>query len=115
MEYACHPDVKLFVALRRVIEEIIPADPLHADYRLAGQLARFRRTKGRGLPARYRLFWAFSEQARTIIVLYLNGRSTPRREGDSRDPYEIFSSLVASGVIGDDFDANLRAWRRAQA
>lgn len=113
MDYARHPDVKLFLALRRIIQDTVPADPQHRDYRLTGALAKFRRTKGRGLPRRYRLFWAFSEQARTIIVLYLNDESTPRRAGDRRDPYVIFKSLVDAGSIGEDFEANLRTWRRA--
>jgi toxin YhaV len=106
-----HPEVKLFLALRRIIQDTIPTDPQHRDYRLTGTLAKFRRTKGRGLPRRYRLFWAFSEQARTIIILYLNDESTPRRAGDRRDPYEIFKALVDAGSIGEDFEANLRAWR----
>ena len=112
-EYSQHPKVKLFLALRHVIQETIPTDPQHADYRLKGTLAKFRRTKGRGLPRRYRLFWVFSEQARTIIVLYLNDDSTPRRAGDQRDPYVIFKSLVDAGRIGNDFEANLRQWGRA--
>jgi toxin YhaV len=115
VEYERHPDVKRFMALQRAIEDVIPADPHHPDYRLTGALAKFRRTKGRGLPRRYRLFWAFSEPARTIIVLYLNDESTPRRAGDRRDPYAIFTSLLDAGSIGKDFEANLRAWRRRQS
>ncbi len=112
--YRRHPDVKLFLALRTLIQHTIPLDPTHPDYRLKGRLAKFRRTKGRSLPQRRRLFWAFSEQARTIIFLYLNDESTPRREGDKRDPYAIFGSLIDSGEIGEDFEANMRRWRRAK-
>lgn len=113
-DYSRHPKVKLFLALRHLIRETIPTNPQHADYRLKGSLAKFRRTKGRGLPRRYRLFWTFSEQARTIIVLYLNDDSTPRRAGDPRDPYVIFQSLVDAGKIGGDFEANFRQWGRAR-
>lgn len=111
--YVQHPDVKLFLAVRRLIEETIPKNPAHADYRMVGHLAKFRWTKGRGLPRRYRLFWLFSEEARTIILLYLNDDSTLRRDGDRRDPYAIFRALVDGGKIGGDFETNFRNWQRA--
>ena len=68
-EYRAHPLVKLGAAVRRLVLETIPADPDHSDFRLSGDLSAFRRTKARGWPPRYRLFWVFSRQARTVIFL----------------------------------------------
>jgi hypothetical protein len=48
--------------VRELTRTVIPSHPHHADYQLHGDLAEFRRTKGRGLPKRYRFFWAFSDK-----------------------------------------------------
>jgi toxin YhaV len=112
-EYRAHPLVKLGAAVRRLVMETVSADPDHPDFRLSGDLSAFRRAKGHGLPPRYRLFWAFSRQARTVIFLYLNTSETLRKEGAKTDPYEVFRHLVVRGDIGDDFAANLAAWRRS--
>jgi len=76
-----HRDVKLLAAVVRLVEEIVPREPDHPDFRLRGELRRYRRAKGRGLPARYRLFWMFSSRAQAIVFLYLNDakRPMPRR------------------------------------
>ncbi len=107
-----HPDVKLLAAVVRIVGTIVPADPDHPDFRLSGELARFRRAKGHGLPARYRLFWVFSSRARAIVFLYLNDASTLRKQGAKSDPYERFRALVRRGEIGSDFPADLDTARR---
>lgn len=114
-EYEQHPDVKLFLAVRELTREVIPSDPHHADYQLQGGLAKFRRTKGRGLPRRYRLFWAFSEQLKAIIFLYLNDSASLRKEGDRSDPYRLFSGMVHGGEIGADFEEIYQRWHEARS
>ena len=104
-----HPDVKLLAAVVRIARTIVPADPDHPDFRLRGNLARFRRAKGHGMPSRYRLFWVFSSRARAIVFLYLNDASTLRKQGAKSDPYERFSAPARRGEIGPDFEANLDA------
>ena len=109
-EFKQHPDIKLFSALYKVIYEVVPGDPNHPDFRLDGQLRKFRRVKGRGLPARFRLFFIFMESTKTIVFLYMNDRRSLRKAGDPRDPYGKFSRLVQQGVIGSDFEENYRIW-----
>jgi toxin YhaV len=109
--FARHPLVKLAAAVQRLVMQIVPADPNAPEFRLRGELAKFRRAKGRGLPPRYRLFWVFSETTRTVILLYLNDEATLRKEGARSDPYVVFGGLVRRGEIGDDFEENLRVWR----
>lgn len=113
-EFTRHPDVKLVAAVRRVILETIPEDPNRPDFWLKGDLAKFRRVKGYGLPDRYRLFYVFSKQQQAVIVLYLNESGTLRKQGAKSDPYEVFSGLLGSGRLGSDFDQNLAQWKRAQ-
>jgi toxin YhaV len=112
-EYEQHPHVKLFLAVRELTKDIIPSDPRHADYLLDGDLAKFRRAKGRGLPKRYRLFWVFSEQLKVIIFLYLNDSSSLRKDGGRSDPYRLFSGMVSRGEIGADFEENYQRWQKA--
>lgn len=104
--------MKLFAAVVRIIETIVPADPDHPDFRLAGDLSRFRRAKGRGLPARYRLFWVFSSRARAIVFLYLNDASTLRKDGARSDPYARFGAMVRRREIASDFEGNFGAAKR---
>lgn len=107
-----HPAVKLGASVRRLITEIVPADPNAPAFQLTGALAKFRRAKGHGLPPRYRLFWTFSNEARVIIFLYLNDESTLRKEGARSDPYERFKRLIERGAIGASFEQNFAAWQQ---
>src|SRR5579883_2101508 len=105
-QYRQHPTAKLLAGVARLIQQQVPANPNAPDFQLTGDLAKFRRAKGRGLPPRYRLFWVFSSKARAIIFLYLNDEDTLRKEGSPRDPYQIFSQAAERGEIGGDFDTN---------
>ena len=98
--------------MRRLVSDTVPADPQDPDYRLTGALAKFRRVKGRGLPRRYRLFFAFSDQARVIIFLFLNDDATLRKQGASSDAFAVFARLVDRGEIGGTFDEAHDAWTR---
>src|SRR5487761_1396886 len=105
-EYGRHPDVKLFSALYRIVYEIVPENPDHADFRLRGDLKKFRRVKGKGLPRRYRLFFMYMESAKAIIFLYVNDERSMRKQGDDDDPYERFAVLVRLGRVSADFERN---------
>ena len=98
--YRQHPLVKFAYRVRHAIEEIIPENPDRADYRLTGELRKYRRYK-QGLK-RYRLFFCFSNQPRIILYLYLNDERHLRIEGDKNDPYEVFKKFVKQGVISHD-------------
>lgn len=108
-----HPKVGLGASIHRMVNEIVPANPDAREFRLSGELSAFRRAKGKGLPPRYRLFWVFSSRAKTIIFLYFNDENTLRKEGGDSDPYVVFRRLLRSGLIGEDFEGNLRAWEQA--
>lgn len=114
-EFDQHPDVKLLAVVNRLVTKTVPADPNARDFLLKAGLAKYRRVKGHGLPDRYRLFYLFSEQMKTIVFLYLNDSGTLRKERAKTDPYEVFTDLVRSGKIGADFDENLRQWNAAHA
>jgi toxin YhaV len=113
--YEAHPEVKRFLAVRLLVSDTVPSDPLDPAYLLTGALAKFRRVKGRGLPRRYRLFFVFSDQARVIIFLFLNDDTTLRQQGARSDPYAVFSRLVERREVGADFAAAYEAWKVERA
>ena len=102
-DYLTHPDVKLLAAVMVGIKEKIAIDPLAAQFALTGPLRRYGRMKGMGLPNRYRLFFrAFSSEDRQVIIVLWLGY--PRKDGDKKDCYEVFTKMVGNG----DFPDNLQ-------
>ena len=85
----------------RMVDDALDAlahDPTSKKYALSGSLSNiFRIKKGR-----MRICWLASSQKRKVTVLYIS--ETPRKEGDARDPYKVFTNLVMSGQFDDVFD-----------
>lgn len=102
------------MAIRALVQNVIPNDPEHRDYLLKGALSKYRRTKGKGLPERYRLIWIFSKKHKIIIFLFINGPGSLRKDGDRGDPYRVLEVLVESGAISADFEQNYRIWHDMQ-
>jgi toxin YhaV len=108
VDYRRHPDVKLLAAVMAGIKEKIVLDPMATQFTLTGSLRRYGRMKGMGLPNRYRLFFrAFSsEEKQVVIVLWLG---YPRKAGDKRDCYEVFTKMVGNGDFPDNLQELLMA------
>ena len=111
--YRAHPTVKLFVAVYKLIYEIIPRDPNARRFLMRGDLAKFRRAREDALPDRYRLMWVFSSREKVIFMLYLNDEKTLRKAGAASDPYHVFGRLVRQGKIGPDYAENRGQWLAA--
>jgi toxin YhaV len=108
-EFKQHEIVKLAYRIRNADQEIIPQEPDRPEYRLSGDLKKFRRYK-QGLQ-RYRLFFCFSNQPKIILYLYLNDERHLRKAGDKSDPYEEFKKLVAKGYFSHDpNDPKIQKW-----
>ena len=106
-----HEAVKLAYRVYKATLEIIPENPDHPSYRLTADLKRYRRYK-QGL-GRYRLFFAFSHTPKIILYLYLNDRTTLRKEGDRNDPYARFGSFVKQGRVSHHpLDPRIQRWIR---
>ena len=93
-DFIRHPQVKLFKALTVGIEEKIPTDPKASYFALKKPLDKYSRLKKMGLPNRYRLFFKVFSQQKVIIVLWLG---FPRKEGDKKDCYRVFTKMVKKG------------------
>lgn len=92
-EYKQHEIVKLAYRIRKADREIIPQAPNQPEYRLSGNLKKYRRYK-QGLQ-RYRILFCFSNQPKIILYLYLNDERHLRKADDKHDPYEEFKKLAA--------------------
>lgn len=92
-EFKQHEIVKLAARVREADQKTIPENPDRLEYRLGGELKKYRRYK-QGLQ-RYRLFFCFSSRPPIIVYLYLNDEKHLRKVGSKKDPYEEFKKLVA--------------------
>jgi toxin YhaV len=95
MGYASHPRVKLYAAVRKLVREIIPADPNAPEFQLGNTLGpqhrHWRRAKFSG---RFRLFYRFHTASRTIVYAWMNDEGTLRKEGSRTDPYVVFRRML---------------------
>jgi toxin YhaV len=108
-EFQQHEIVKLAYRIRKADQEIIPQDPDRPEYRLTGDLKKYRRYK-QGLQ-RYRLLFCFSNQPKIILYLYLNDEKHLRKDGDKKDPYEEFKKFVGKGHFSHNpEDPKIQKW-----
>ena len=104
-------DTRLLAALRALILDRIPRDPLAAEFRQGNTLGRERRHWFRAKFGgnRFRLFFRADSRARVIVYAWVNDRNTLRKAGASSDPYAVFAGMLAGGNPPDDWPALLAA------
>lgn len=108
-EFKQHEIVKLAYRIRRADQEIIPQDPDRPEYRLTGDLKKYRRYK-QGLQ-RYRILFCFSTQPRIIVYLYINDEKHLREGGSKSDPYGEFKKLAVKGCFSHSpNDPKIQQW-----
>lgn len=90
--------VKLLRIIDEVLDKIIPYDPFAPERALSGSLSGIYRVK----KGRLRICYVGDSHTKRITVLYIS--DTPRKEGDSRDPYKVLTRLVKSGKFDDLLD-----------
>jgi len=90
--------VTLFNMVEEILDKIIPHDPFAPERGLSGPLSGLFRVK----KGRVRVCYAGASQQNRIVVLYIS--DTPRKQGDSNDPYALFTKLVTSGKYDHIFD-----------
>ncbi len=95
-----HPKYKLLLAIRDNIEKV-PLNPNDVKYRLGDTLGKkhshWRRVKKNNLPDRYRLFFQFRSDSKTIIYAWFNDESTLRKAGSKTDVYAVFETMLKNG------------------
>ena len=99
--YRNHSKFKLLEAVYTAIRVEVPKKPDDKKYLLGNTIAPhkdWRRVKN-GLPQRYRLFFRFSSQTKSIVYVWLNDDKTLRKEGAQSDVYAVFKALLNRGTV----------------
>lgn len=106
-------NAKLLAAIRRLIFEQIPSDPMRPEYRQGSTLGDhrkhwFRAKFGSG---RFRLFFRYDSRAKIIVYAWVNDQETLRTYGSKSDAYAVFRAMLDKGAPPDEWPALLRAAR----
>jgi toxin YhaV len=103
-DFRSNANVKVTVAVARLMLDVIPSDPARAEYRqgttLGEEYRHWFRAKFFG---RFRLFFRYESRARIIVYAWVNDDQTLRQSGSKRDPYETFRRMLASGNPPNDW------------
>lgn len=110
-------DARLLAAIRALVLDRIPRDPLAPEFRQGNTLGsahrHWFRAKFGGL--RFRLFFRADSRARVIVYAWVNDRDTLRKAGAASDPYAVFAAMLAGGDPPDDWPALLAAAEAPEA
>ncbi len=101
-DFVTHADVKLLKAIDSGIRNRISVNPFASHFSLRKPLHQYGRLKKMGLPQRYRLFFRAFAERQVIIILWLG---FPRKEGDRRDCYQVFSKMVTNDKLPDSYES----------
>lgn len=108
--YSTTNTAKFARVLHDLVVRAIPADPAAPAYRLGNTLGAdarvWRRAKFFG---RFRLFFRYSSEQRTIVYAWLNDESTLRKSGSASDVYTVFRGLLERGTPPASWNALMDA------
>jgi toxin YhaV len=110
-------DARLLAALRALVLERIPRNPLASEFRQGNTLGPTRRHWFRAKFGgnRFRLFFRADSRARVVVYAWVNDRDTLRKAGAGSDPYAVFARMLAGLNPPDDWPALLAAARAPEA
>ena len=110
-------DARLLVALRALLLDRIPRDPLAPGFRQGNTLGPAHRHWFRAKFGgnRFRLFFRADSRARVIVYAWVNDRDTLRKAGAGSDPYAVFAGMLAGGNPPDDWLALLATAQAPEA
>ena len=110
-------DARLLAALRDLMLERIPHDPLGPTFRQGNTLGAAHRhwLRAKFGGNRFRLFFRADSRARVIVFAWVNDRDTLRKAGAATDPYAVFARLLAGGNPPGAWIALLDAATTAEA
>ena len=114
--YKASADYKLLLAMRKLMFETIPADPIRPEHRHGGTNAIsrhwFRAKFGNG---RFRLFFRFDSTAKIIVYAWVNDERTLRQYGSRSDAYATFRKLLSKNTPPEGWKELLAASTRPEA
>lgn len=110
-------DAKLLAALRGLVLDRIPRDPLAPEFRQGNTLGPAHRHWFRAKFGgnRFRLFFRADSRARVIVYAWVNDRDTLRKAGAGTDAYAVFVRMLSSGNPPSSWPALLAAAQAPEA
>ena len=110
-------DARLLAALRGLVLDRIPRDPLAREFRQGNTLGPAHRHwfRARFGGNRFRLFFRADSRAKVIVYAWVNDRDTLRKTGADTDPYAVFARMLARGNPPADWLALLAAAQAPEA
>ena len=96
---------KRVAAILRLVTEVIPADPGARMFRQGSMLGGKRKHWFRAkFFQQYRLFYRFSSSSKTIVLVWVNDRSSLRARSSRTDAYATFRGKLERGRRREDFE-----------
>jgi toxin YhaV len=112
--YAKKNASKRLTAILKLAFEVIPQDPMRAEYRQGATLGSDRKHWFRAkFFQQYRLFFRYHAQAKMIVYVWVNDDDTKRAYESSNDAYLVFSKMLESGHPPDNWEQLLTEARKA--
>ena len=100
---------KRLAAIAKLAFEVIPQDPLRAEYRQGNTLGEDRKHWFRAkFFQQYRLFFRYHAPSKVIVYAWVNDEDTKRAYESSDDAYRVFRKMLESGHPPD-------AWKQLLA
>jgi toxin YhaV len=97
--------VKRFIALRKLVFEVIPKDPASKEFWLGSTMPKefvsWRRAK---YLQQYRLFFRFDSKTKTVIYSWFNDEENLRAYGSKTDAYATFVKMLQKGKPPTSWD-----------
>ena len=102
-----HPSVRLYSCVIDVMRQIIanPADGQYLQGNTLGPTNRDWRRAKAGLPQRYRLFFKFFSDSHSLFFVWLNDKTTLRKEHAKTDCYAVFRRMLERGEVPSSQEA----------
>ncbi|MBU6459643.1 MAG: type II toxin-antitoxin system YhaV family toxin [Proteobacteria bacterium] len=96
---------KRLAAIAKLVFEVIPQDPARSEYRQGNTLGEDHKHWFRArFFQQYRLFFRYHEQAKVIVLAWVNDEDTKRAYESGDDAYRVFRKMLESGHPPDDGD-----------
>lgn len=100
---------KRLVAIRKLVFEVIPANPAHKDFALGNTLStKYKSWRRAKFLQQYRLFFRYDSASKIIIYSWFNDERSLRSYGSKSDAYRVFEKMLLSDKPPADWAELLR-------
>lgn len=96
---------KRLAAIKKLITEVIPGDPLRPEYRQGDTLGANHKHWFRAIFfQQFRLFFRYHTAKKIIVYTWVNDEGTLRAYESKDDAYRVFKKMLVSGQLPSDWE-----------